>query len=135
MENKYKDIIQFTQELVRIPSQGEIDGEKNIAQAVFNKLASFSFNPEIIGSQNRPSVICQLKKGNGKTIWLESCLDTVPAGDISKWEYPSFEARIIGNKMFGRGSADSKIGIALFCYLAKELNNVFTLSVLPQGTT
>lgn len=122
MENKYKDIIQFTQELVQIPSQGEIDGEKNIAQAVFNKLASFGFNPEIIGFRNRPSVICQLKKGNGKTIWLESCLDTVPAGDISKWEYPPFEGRIIGNKMFGRGSADSKIGVALFCYLTKELN-------------
>lgn len=53
---------------------------------------------------------------------MESCLDTVSAGDISKWQYPPFEGKIVGNKMFGRGAADSKIGIALFVYLAKELS-------------
>ena len=80
------------------------------------------FNPKIVGPKKHPSVICHIKKENtSKTIWLESCLDTVPAGDAAKWEYPPFEGKIIGNKMYGRGTADSKVAIALFCYLAKEL--------------
>lgn len=120
MKNKYKEIIDFAQQLVRIPSQGEIDGEKNIAKAVFDKLANFGFSPELIGDETRPSVICRAG-GSGKTIWLESCLDTVPAGDLAKWGYPPFDGKIIGNKMFGRGAADAKIGIAIFSYLAKEL--------------
>lgn len=121
MENKYEEIIQFVQRLVQIPSQGEIDGERVIAYEVFDKLKTFGFKPEMIGAGNRPSVICNIKKGGGKIIWLESCLDAVSAGNISNWEYPPFEGKIVGNKLFGRGAADSKIGIALFCYLAKEL--------------
>jgi acetylornithine deacetylase/succinyl-diaminopimelate desuccinylase-like protein len=121
MENKYQEIIDFARQLVRIPSQGEIDGEKNIAMAVFDKLASFGFKPELIGDVARPSVICRVGEGGGKLIWLESCLDTVPAGDLAKWEYPPFDGKIVGNKMFGRGAADAKIGIAIFCYLAKGL--------------
>ena len=121
MKNKTEDIIKFTKQLVRIPSQSETDGEKAVAKAVFDKLASFGFKPRIIGSAIHPSVICGIGKGKEKTVWLESCLDTVPAGDKKLWEYPPFAGKIIGNKMFGRGVADSKIGIALFCYLAKEL--------------
>lgn len=116
------EIIEFAHELVRIPSQGETDGERNIAKAVFNKLAGFGFKPRLIGDKKRPSVVCEIKKGIGKTIWMESCLDTVPAGDLAQWQYPPFKGRIIGNKMFGRGAYDSKIGIALLSYLAKELS-------------
>ncbi len=122
MNEIYKKIIEFTKELIAIPSQNGIDSENAIAKAVFDKLTDFGFEPEIIGEENHPSVVCLIKKENSnKTIWLESCLDTVPAGNISKWEHPPFEGKIIENKMFGRGANDSKIAIAIFCYLAKEL--------------
>jgi len=124
MDKKYQEIVEFTKELVQIKSQGEIDGERNIARAIFDKLAGFGFSPKLIGDEQRPSIICEINKNknSGKKIWLESCLDTVPVGDISKWDFPPFEGRIVANKMFGRGVADAKIGIALFVYLAKELN-------------
>lgn len=115
-------IIEFTKELVAIPSQNGIDSENEIAKVVFNKLVSFGFKPEVIRAENHSSIICFIKKEKtDKIIWLESCLDTVPAGDFSKWEYPPFEGKIVGNKMYGRGTNDSKIAIAIFCYLAKEL--------------
>src|SRR3989344_5548629 len=126
------EIIAFTRQLVATPSQNFIDSESGVANLVFDKLKSFGFKPEIIGPKEHPSVICHIEKENSsKTIWLESCLDTVPAGDAAKWEYPPFEAKIIGNKMYGRGTADSKIAIALFCYLAKELseNKNFNASI------
>ncbi|MBU1017033.1 M20/M25/M40 family metallo-hydrolase [Patescibacteria group bacterium] len=123
MDNITKQIIEFTQKLVAMPSQNFIDSESGIANLVFDKLKSFGFKPEIIGPKEHPSVICHIKKENpSKTIWLESCLDTVPAGDVEKWEHPPFEAKIIDNKMYGRGTADSKIAIALFCHLVKELS-------------
>lgn len=122
MQQYQKEIIEFTKQLVSTPSQNGIDSEKGVAKLVFQKLTDFGFEPQIIDPKDHPSVICEIKKSNSsKTIWLESCLDTVPAGDISKWKYPPFEGKIVGNKMFGRGVADSKIGIAIFCYLAKEL--------------
>jgi succinyl-diaminopimelate desuccinylase len=47
----------------------------------------------------------------------------VPAGDLSKWKNPPFKATVKNNKMFGRGAADSKIAIAIFVFLSKELRN------------
>ena len=122
MEKIKKEIINFTKKLVRIHSQGGIDSEKEIAKFIFEKLKNFGFSPKIIGPKEHPSVICFLKKpGAKKIIWLESHLDTVPAGDLSKWKYPPFRGVIKGGKMYGRGVADSKIGIAIFSYLAKDL--------------
>jgi len=122
MDSFSEQIIKFTQELVAIPSQNQIDGERRVADLVFLKLKEFGFNPDMIGGEKHPSVICRIKKENSsKTIWLESCLDTVQVGDLSRWQYPPFEAQIVNNKMYGRGVADSKVAIALFCYLAKYL--------------
>lgn len=124
MEKIYSDIISFTKQLVKTPSQNGIDSEKRIASLVFKKLSQFGFSPKIIGNKKHPSVFCKINKNsNGKTIWLESCLDTAPAGDLSKWKYPPSKAVVKNNKMFGRGTADSKIAIAIFCFLAKELSN------------
>lgn len=124
MEKLYLEIVNFTKQLVATPSQNDIDSEREIANLVFRKLSSFGFAPRIIGSKTHPSVFCRVKKNlGGKTIWLESCLDTVPAGDTSKWQYSPLKATIKGSKMYGRGVADSKIGIAIFSYLARELYN------------
>jgi len=122
MKKTYSDIIKFIKQLVKTPSQSGIDSEKRVADLVMRKLSDFGFYPKLIGSKEHPSVFCKtIKNPKGKTVWLESCLDTVPAGDLSKWKYHPFKAGIKGSRMYGRGVADSKIAIATFCYLAKEL--------------
>ena len=122
MKKMYLDILKFTKQLVETPSQNGIDSEKKMADLVFKKLSSFGFSPKIIGSKKHPSVFCKITKNpKSKTIWLESCLDTVSIGNVLKWKYPPLKTTIKGSKMYGRGVADSKVGIAIFCYLAKEL--------------
>lgn len=124
MQKLYSDIITFTKQLVEIPSQSGVNSEEKIANLVAKKLFYFGFTPAIIGNKNHPSVFCKINKNlKSKTVWLEACLDTALAGDIKKWRYQPFKAIIKGSKMYGRGVADSKIGIAIFCYLAKELYN------------
>lgn len=116
------EIIDFLKELVKTPSQNGIDSERKIADLVFKKLSQFNFSPKLIGSREHPSVFCKLTKNfSGKTVWFESCLDTVPVGDLSKWKYSPLKGVIKGKRMYGRGVADSKIGIAIFCYLAEIL--------------
>ena len=124
MKKLYPNIINFTKQLVEMPSQNGIDSEKRIADLVFKKLSQFGFSPKIIGGKKHSSVFCKINKNsNEKTIWLESCLDTVPVGNLSKWKYPPLKAIVKNNKMYGRGAADSKIAIAIFCFLAKELSD------------
>lgn len=123
MKRHTKEIIQFIQQLVQIPSQNSIDSEQAIARLVFSKLQSFGFEPKLIGDDIHPSVVCEIKKNpTGKVTWLEAPLDTAPVGDLLHWEHPPFEGKIIENKMYGRGVADAKTAIAIFSYLAKDLS-------------
>ncbi|MBD2001417.1 M20/M25/M40 family metallo-hydrolase [Leptolyngbya sp. FACHB-541] len=56
-------------------------------------------------------------------IKLQSHLDTTPVGDRSQWQHDPFAGTIVGDRICGRGVADSKAAIALFIYLAKVLRN------------
>ena len=39
-------------------------------------------------------------------------IDVVPSGDQSAWSYPPFEGSVSGGRLYGRGSADMKTGLA-----------------------
>ena len=47
-------------------------------------------------------------------------VDVVPAGDLSLWEYPPYEAADDGEYLYGRGVSDMKGGIACFVAAVKD---------------
>jgi len=119
-----KEVLELTQALVRIPSRTEKESEQVIAEFVELKLQEFGFNPEIVGPQTQPSIMCYIEKDpEAKTIWLEAPLDTSRSSDAGAWDYPPFEATIENGKMYGCGVSGCKIAIAMYCILARELAN------------
>jgi len=122
MKGLSEKIISFAQELIQIPSQNGIDGEREVAQLVFSRLQELGFQPELIGDEERPSVICYIKKREGaKTIWFEACTDTVPSGSLALWDDDPFSGKLEDGKLYGLGAADCKVAVATFVYLAKKL--------------
>ena len=50
--------------------------------------------------------------GGGPTLILNGHIDTVTAGDDSRWAHPPFGGAIVGDRLYGRGATDMKGGLA-----------------------
>jgi len=57
----------------------------------------------------------------GPAYLLDATADTAPFGDPQAWRHPPDRATIEDGWMYGRGAADSKAGIAVFCHVLAEL--------------
>jgi len=58
-----------------------------------------------------------------KAFILTGHIDVVDAGDVKKWKYNPFKAKIEGKKIYGRGSSDMKSGITAIMQTAINLKN------------
>ena len=57
----------------------------------------------------------------GPTYLLDATADTAAFGDPAAWSHPPDRATVEDGWMYGRGSADSKAGIAVFCHVMVDL--------------
>lgn len=117
-ERNFERAVKLTQELVRIPSvyrPGEPDGnEEKVAHFVADYLRNIGIEvhvEEVV--PGRPNVIGIVDSGKpGKTLLFEGHTDVVTEGDAASWNYDPFGAEIIGGKMYGRGTNDTKGNLA-----------------------
>ncbi len=109
------DEIELTQELVRINSENPPGNEKEVCKYIHDYLQDLKIDSEIVEFEpNRCDVIADIGKGEG--LMFNGHIDTVPVGDANKWKYDPFEGKMVGGKLYGRGSSDMKGGAA--CILA-----------------
>ncbi len=110
-------LIDFVQRLVRIPSVNRPEdglSEQPAAEEVVAEMRSFGWEPEVVEvAPGRPNVICTVEGGlPGPTLMFEGHTDVVTEGDRSEWTHDPFGAEIIDGRLYGRGSADMKSGLA-----------------------
>lgn len=126
---KKDELIKFTQELVRInsvydPEKAEAN-EKAAAEYIYEFLKKEGFEVHIEEvAPGRPNVIAFLRgKQPGKTILFEGHTDVVTAGDPDQWNYDPFGAEIVGDRMYGRGTCDTKGNVAAAIFAAKAVKD------------
>lgn len=120
-----KRAIANTADLVRIRSQGGIDDPAAIVAELKKKVESAGLVPEVLfDPAGKPvGVTAELKGAHpGPTFVLNAVSDTAPVGDPARWSKDPFGAEIVGNKMYGRGTADSKFAAAMFLEIARDLS-------------
>ena len=112
------ELVQLTRDLVRIPSvirPGDPDGnESAVADYVHRWFVKEGFDVEVHQvAPGRPNVLAVLgDKGPGKSLLLEGHTDVVTEGDPAQWTHPPFSADLVDGRIYGRGSADMKSGLA-----------------------
>ena len=126
---KSDELVKFTQELVRINSVFDPKKEGANEETVVKYIAEFLIREgfEVHMEQvvpGRPNIIAFLRgKEPGKTILFEGHTDVVTAGDLDQWNYDPFGAEIVGDRIYGRGTCDTKGNVAAAIYAAKAVKD------------
>lgn len=120
----HESVIELTHDLVTIPSRGGIDPYEPVLDRIGDWLAQRGL-PATVLSDNTGATVgltCEIRGSRPGPRWvLDACLDTAPFGDEQAWTHPPTSAAIDDGWLYGRGSADSKSGAAIFCHIAARL--------------
>ena len=128
VERARDEIVDFTAELVRVPSVNP-PGEayRDAAEALGRKLRTFGFDVEYLVAENYPEHteahprvnVVGLRRGPTPRplVHLNGHLDVVPAGN--GWTMDPFAGIVRDGRIYGRGTADMKAGIAAAVFAAE----------------
>lgn len=117
----FGDAIALTQALVKIDSRNPTlcpssPGEAAIAGALGDTLSAWGFSVEVAEVQaGRPNLIARIGPAKAPALMFAGHLDTV---GVEGMTHPPFDAAIADDRIYGRGSADMKAGLAAMCTAA-----------------
>jgi acetylornithine deacetylase/succinyl-diaminopimelate desuccinylase-like protein len=106
----------------------EIVGEQAVAEHVAQVLGRLGMDAELIGRGGRTSVLAEARVSSAAdTLLVASHIDTVP---IDGMEIDPFDPVIEADRLFGRGSCDTKAGLAA---LLEALERVLARGTLRRN--
>ena len=138
LEENEQQVIGFLQDILRIPSvtgnEGEIQkfisayiAEMGEEVDVFvPDLDELSKHPAFVkvfqSYDGRPNVVGTLKgEGGGRSLLFNGHVDVIPEGADENWQHGCWSADIEDGKMYGRGAADMKSGVAAMTMALKAI--------------
>jgi succinyl-diaminopimelate desuccinylase len=119
-------LVEFTRALVRIPSVYDpargLD-EEPAAELVAAQMEAFGWAPRIdVVAPGRPNVIATIEGDRpGPTLMFEGHTDVVTEGDPASWSFDPFGAELTDGRIYGRGAADMKSGVAAMLFAADAI--------------
>ena len=148
IEDGKDDIVQALKTLVQFPTQTgqEADGQKYMQSLYSNlglKVISLEADYEKIHQhkafvdsgwkfKGRPNIIGILEgESSARSLILNGHMDVVSPEPVREWDYPPWEGKIVGNRLYGRGACDMKAGLIANYYALKSL---LTAGLKPEGT-
>jgi len=102
--------IQILEDLVTIKSVN--DHEIQVCEYLNDLLSQHGIVSKIIKiSDTRANLVAEIGT-EGPVLGISGHMDVVSEGDINKWTYDPFKLTEVDGKLYGRGSADMKSGLA-----------------------
>lgn len=120
----HESVLAMTRDLVAIPSRGGVDPYEPVLARLSAWLDQHHLPAATLKDKTGATVglTCEIQGARPGPRWvLDACLDTAPFGDERAWTHPPTSAVVNDGWLWGRGSADSKSGAAIFCHIAARL--------------
>lgn len=129
--------VQLAQRLVRCPSVTPVEGGAlDLLQDEFTKLGfDCTRLPFGAGEKRVDNLFARRGKG-GPHFAFAGHTDVVPVGDAAQWQHDPFGGTLVDGKLYGRGTADMKGGIAAFVAAVSALggaDNTGSISFIITG--
>lgn len=120
---EHGDAVALARELVRVDSRNPslargAPGEREVARVLAEILRAWGLPAEVSEAEpGRPNVVVRVgdRSPGGRSLMFNGHLDVV---GVEGMVHPPFEARERGGRIYGRGSADMKGGVAAMCAAA-----------------
>jgi len=151
VEDRKEDVVNFLKELVRIPSP--VGRELKVQKHIQRRLSSMGLDVDLfeadlealrnhpghtpvdirehIEIKGRPNVAGTLKgSGGGRSLILAAHVDHLPVGSRELWKHDPFAGEIDAGRMYGRGVANDKAGIAI---MVTSLEAILQCGLEPKG--
>lgn len=100
----------------------EPDNERMKAYPGYNQGHSYTGRPDVVGTYRGT--------GGGKSLILNGHMDTMPSGDLDRWETDPWKMTERDGRLYGLGTDDMKGGLSALV-LALEL--VLSMGIKPRG--
>jgi len=115
-------IVDLLQKLIRIESTNPPGNERDLANFLADFFAKAGLEPELFEYEGKRANLITRIKGSGEKPGLifSAHMDTVPAGEVA-WKFPPFSGTLDDGKIYGRGAADMKSGLAAMAEAAAIL--------------
>lgn len=129
IDGNREEVLRYLTDLVQIPS---VTGEEGPVQKfVAEYLEKMGISPDVFVPSvqelekhpayvksapdfaGRPNVVGTLKgAGDGRSLLFNGHIDVIPEGAAENWEHGPWSADLCDGKIYGRGTADMKSGVA-----------------------
>ncbi|MFC6769776.1 M20 family metallopeptidase [Natrinema soli] len=118
--------------LVEIETENPPGNERPCAEYIADWFADRGVGADLIEEpdEDRPQVAVRVGDGD-PTLVLNGHIDVVPAGDPTEWEYDPYGAAVVDGSLFGRGSVDTKTGVAIGMLATARLADKIDAGDLP----
>ena len=118
------DLATLASELVAIETENPPGNERPCAEFIAEWFDEHGIDAEVVDepSAERPSAVATVGE-DPPTLVLNGHTDVVPAGDPDRWTHDPYGGVVEDGRLYGRGSADMKTGLALAMLTAQDLAN------------
>jgi succinyl-diaminopimelate desuccinylase len=143
IENKQDELIDLCCKLIQFPSENPPGDTSDISKFIIDYLKEADIGTDVHESEaNMLNLLSTIGAESGKHLLFCGHTDVVPAGDLSRWDFPPFGGLVRDGYILGRGASDMKCGLAglifataLLKRLGVPLAGQLSLFIVPDEET